>query len=85
MDRIVFENGIRLVTDHIEAHNTFSMGIFLPYGSKYETKEENGISHFIEHLLFQENYYFKKREINEIVENIGGRINAFTTKEYMCI
>ncbi|MBT2760605.1 pitrilysin family protein [Paenibacillus sp. ISL-20] len=85
MERIVFENGIRLVTDHIESHNTFSMGIFLPYGSKYETKEESGISHFIEHLLFQENYYFNKREINELVENIGGRINAFTTKEYMCI
>lgn len=72
MKKIIFENGIRLISDSTEDNKTFTIGVFLPFGSKYEKDKENGISHFIEHLLFQSNYYFNKHEVNELVENIGG-------------
>ena len=77
-------NGIRVVMEDIPYVNSVSIGIWVENGSKDEDKHENGISHFIEHLLFKGTVNRSSKEIAETIDNIGGHINAFTSKEYTC-
>ncbi|ACM60517.1 putative Zn-dependent peptidase [Caldicellulosiruptor bescii] len=77
-------NGIRLVYEKIDTVKTASIGIWVLAGSRYETKKINGISHFIEHILFKGTKNRSSREIVYEIESIGGQINAFTAKEYTC-
>ena len=53
-------------------------------GSRNETKDENGISHFIEHMFFKGTDKRNAKEIVQEIENIGGQINAYTSKETTC-
>lgn len=77
-------NGIRLVYEKIDTVKTVSIGIWVLAGSRYETKKINGISHFIEHILFKGTKNRSAKEIVYEIESIGGQINAFTAKEYTC-
>lgn len=77
-------NGIRLVYEKIDTVKTASIGIWVLAGSRYETKKINGISHFIEHILFKGTKNRSSKEIVYEIESIGGQINAFTAKEYTC-
>jgi len=77
-------NGIRLVYEKIDTVKTVSIGIWVLAGSRYETKMINGISHFIEHILFKGTKNRSSKEIVYEIESIGGQINAFTAKEYTC-
>lgn len=79
------DNGVRVLLDQIDNVKSISIGIFLLMGSKYEKSDQNGITHFIEHMLFRKNQYYKSRHVADRIESMGGKINAFTTKEYMCI
>ena len=78
----ILSNGIRVVMEDIPYVNSVSIGIWVENGSKNEDKHENGISHFIEHLFFKGTKNRSSKEIAETIDNIGGQINAFTTKEY---
>ena len=78
------DNGIRVVMEKIENINSISLGIMVENGSKNETKINNGISHFIEHMLFRGTTNRTAKEISQIIDNIGGNINAFTSKENTC-
>lgn len=80
----ILSNGIRVVMEDIPYVNSVSIGIWVENGSKNEDKHENGISHFIEHLFFKGTKNRSSKEIAETIDNIGGQINAFTTKEYTC-
>ncbi|NYV68675.1 M16 family metallopeptidase [Heyndrickxia oleronia] len=71
--------------DPVESVKTTSIGVFFSMGSKFEEYSQNGISHFIEHMLFRTNKFYESSQAVEIVESIGGKINAFTTKEYVCV
>lgn len=77
-------NGIRVVMEDIPYVNSVSIGIWVKNGSINEDKPENGVSHFIEHLLFKGTVNRTSKEIAETIDNIGGQINAFTSKEYTC-
>lgn len=77
-------NGMKLVYEKIDTVKTVSIGIWVLAGSRYETKMINGISHFIEHILFKGTKNRSSREIVYEIESIGGQINAFTAKEYTC-
>ncbi|GKV55346.1 peptidase M16 [Sporosarcina sp. NCCP-2222] len=72
-----------VLTYHKDYYNSISVGLFIKFGSKNETEEDSGISHFIEHMLFRTNK--KNRNSKIIVEELGGYVNAYTTKEYICI
>ncbi len=78
----VLENGLRLITIPMESANSVTVLILVGAGSKYETKDINGISHFLEHMFFKGT---EKRpttlDISETLDNIGGEYNAFTSKE----
>lgn len=79
-----FPNGLRLVMEKIPSVRSISLGIWIGTGSKYETFQDNGISHFIEHMMFKGTSKRTAREIAEAFDCIGGNLNAFTSKEYTC-
>ncbi|MDQ0337312.1 putative Zn-dependent peptidase [Caldalkalibacillus uzonensis] len=79
-----FASGLRLVMEKIPSVRSVSIGIWIGAGSKHETPENNGISHFIEHMLFKGTTTRTARDIAEAFDSIGGHLNAFTSKEYTC-
>lgn len=78
------DNGLRVVTEYIEHVNSISVGIMVQNGSRNETEDENGISHFIEHMFFKGTDKRSAKDIVQEIENIGGQINAYTSKETTC-
>ncbi|MBE6049450.1 MAG: insulinase family protein [Clostridium sp.] len=77
-------NGLRVVTERNDGVNSVSVGIMVKNGSRNETEELNGISHFIEHMFFKGTKTRNAKEVAAAVENLGGQINAFTSKEATC-
>lgn len=81
---ITAKNGVRIVAEQMPHVRSLSVGIWVNAGSRYETLEENGITHFIEHMLFKGTKKRTARQIAEEFDRIGGEINAFTSKEHTC-
>jgi len=82
--KILLDNGVRLVYENISYVRSVSVGIWVGTGSRSENTSNNGISHFIEHMLFKGTTKRSAKEIAETIDNIGGQINAFTGKECTC-
>lgn len=78
------QNGITVVSEALDFVKSVSIGIWIKNGSVDETAENNGISHFIEHMMFKGSLKRDAKEIAEEMARVGGRINAFTAKEYTC-
>jgi predicted Zn-dependent peptidase len=83
-DKTVLDNGIRIVTQEMPGNRSVSLGIWVENGSRHESESENGISHFIEHLLFKGTARRTAAQIAEEMDAVGGVINAFTSKENTC-
>lgn len=81
----VLSNGVRLVTEIVPGVHSVSVGIWVKTGSRHESKQETGIAHFIEHMLFKGTEKYTARDIARLIDSVGGVFNAFTTKEYTCI
>ena len=81
--KIILKNGLRVLTSPMPSFESATVLVMVGAGSRYETKLNNGISHFLEHMAFKGT---KKRpsaiEISGLIDSIGGEFNAFTTKEY---
>ena len=77
-------NGVQVVSEKIDGVRSVSLGIWVRVGSRYENAENNGITHFIEHMLFKGTEKRSAKMIAEEVDGMGGQINAFTAKEYTC-
>ncbi|HBT47807.1 MAG TPA: peptidase M16 [Peptococcaceae bacterium] len=82
--KTILPNGIRIVTEEIPYVHSVALGIWVGAGSRHESDDNHGVSHFLEHLLFKGTYRRNAREIAEALESVGGVLNAFTTKEYTC-
>lgn len=82
--RIKLDNGLRMVCEKIPFVRSVSVGIWVGTGSRNETASNNGISHFIEHMLFKGTEKRSAKQIAESIDNIGGQLNAFTGKECTC-
>src|SRR5207245_3475627 len=80
----VFANKLALVTERMPNIRSVALGVWLKKGSRHESEAENGISHFIEHLLFKGTETRTARDIALIIDSVGGQMDAFTTKEYTC-
>lgn len=78
------KNGLRIVSEHIPHFHSVAVGVFVNNGSRDELPEENGITHFIEHMLFKGTDSRTAKEIAREFDRIGGDINAYTSKEYTC-
>ncbi|GEB30894.1 MULTISPECIES: M16 family metallopeptidase [Brevibacillus] len=84
IQRHTCENGLRIVTEKIPSVRSVALGIWVGTGSKYEQEKNNGISHFLEHMFFKGTSTRSAKEIAETFDEIGGNVNAFTSKEYTC-
>ncbi|SHD77067.1 M16 family metallopeptidase [Schnuerera ultunensis] len=78
------DNGVTVVMENIPYVNSVSIGILVSNGVIKEEKYVNGISHFIEHMLFKGTTNRTAKEIAQSIDNIGGQLNAFTSTEYTC-
>lgn len=77
-------NGIRVVSEEIPFVRSISIGIWIGNGSRFEGAAENGMSHFIEHMLFKGTDRRNAKQIASEIDAVGGQLNAFTTREYTC-
>ncbi|HCT65150.1 MAG TPA: peptidase M16 [Lachnospiraceae bacterium] len=77
-------NGLRVVLEEIPYVRSISLGIWVKNGSVNESEQLNGISHYIEHMMFKGTTRRTARDIAEEMDSVGGQINAYTTKEYTC-
>ena len=77
-------NGLRVITEAMPSVRSASIGIWADVGSAAETREQRGISHLVEHMLFKGTQTRSARQIAETMDGVGGNLNAFTDKETTC-
>jgi len=82
--KTILPNGVRIVTEEIPHVRSLSLGFWLETGSRDEIPANNGISHFIEHMVFKGTKKRNVKEIAQSIESVGGYLNAFTSKEHTC-
>lgn len=82
--KYTLDNGLVIVGEEIKHVNSVSFGVWIDVGSRYEDEYTNGMSHFIEHMLFKGTKNRTAKKIAEEIDNLGGHINAFTSKETTC-
>src|SRR5204863_8783321 len=78
------KNGLTVATAEMPHMASVSLGLWVGVGGRYEPAPLNGVSHFIEHLLFKGTRKRSAKEISQAVEGIGGYLNAFTGEESTC-
>ncbi len=83
--KTVLDNGIRVVTESLPYFPTVSFGVWWKTGSRYEDVKNNGISHFIEHMIFKGTERRTAHDIAREIDAVGGVLNAFTGKEHTCL
>jgi predicted Zn-dependent peptidase len=81
IQKSVLANGVRVVTESMPHVRSVAVGIWICSGSRRELPDENGICHFIEHMLFKGTTTRSAEDIARSVDSIGGNLDAFTAKE----
>ena len=84
VQRTVLDNGLRLLSEEVPGMPSATVGIWVENGSRDEDPQENGVSHFLEHLFFKGTERRTAAGIAEEIDAIGGVLDAFTGKEYTC-
>ena len=84
IQRAVFANGLTVLTEKMDHIRSVSMGIWIKSGSRHEDPNFNGISHFLEHMVFKGTTNRTAEDIARQVDSIGGNMDAFTGKETIC-
>jgi predicted Zn-dependent peptidase len=84
INKSVLSNGVRVLSEPMPQVVSATIGIWVENGSRYEQPDQNGVSHFIEHLLFKGTKTRTAAQIAEQIDAVGGVLNAFTGKEYTC-
>ncbi|HKK97288.1 MAG TPA: pitrilysin family protein [Marivita sp.] len=74
-------NGFRIVTEHMPGLESAAIGIWITAGGRHERPEQNGIAHFLEHMAFKGTETRSALQIAEAIEDVGGYINAYTSRE----
>jgi predicted Zn-dependent peptidase len=82
--RTVLPNGLIVLTERMEHLRSVAMGVWIKSGSRCEPAETNGISHFVEHMLFKGTRSRTAQHIAREMDSIGGNLDAFTGKETIC-
>jgi predicted Zn-dependent peptidase len=84
IQREVLPNGLTILTEQMDHIRSVSMGIWVKSGSRHEDASVNGISHFVEHMVFKGTTSRSAEDIARQVDSIGGNMDAFTGKETIC-
>ena len=79
-----FDNGLRLVVNQMSGLMSVTMGILVHTGASVESDKEDGISHFIEHMMFKGTEKRTAYRISDEMDAIGAQMNAFTSKDITC-
>ena len=74
-------NGLRIVTEHMPGLKSASIGVWVMAGGRHEREDQNGIAHFLEHMAFKGTTTRSALAIAEAIEDVGGYINAYTSRE----
>jgi len=82
--REVLPNGLTILTEEMPHIRSISIGIWIKTGSRHESTEWNGISHFVEHMVFKGTKNRNAEQIAREVDSVGGNMDAFTAKECIC-
>ncbi len=82
MEITVLKNGTRIISEYRDHTQSVSAGVYIHTGSSFEKKEDNGISHFLEHMFFKGTKKRTSLQISEEIENVGGQLNAYTGREF---
>jgi predicted Zn-dependent peptidase len=82
--RTELPNGLVVLTERMEYMRSVAMGVWIRSGSRCELAETNGISHFVEHMLFKGTHSRSAQHIAREMDSIGGNLDAFTGKETIC-
>ena len=81
IEKIILPNGVRVLSEHIPHVRSASVGVWIGNGSRYESADESGMSHFLEHMLFKGTATRTASQLASEMDALGGQFNAFTTKE----
>jgi predicted Zn-dependent peptidase len=84
VQKSVLDNGIRLLSETIPFLDSVCIGVWVLSGSRDEEESENGVSHFIEHLLFKGTGTRTAQDIAREIDSVGGSMNGYTGREYTC-
>lgn len=74
-------NGLRVVTDYVPSVESVAVGVWIGVGARHEESAHNGAAHMVEHMLFKGTKKRNALEIVEVIENVGGHMNAYTSRE----
>jgi len=82
--RHAFPNGLVVITETMQHVRSVSVGIWVRHGSRRETLSENGLAHFLEHMVFKGTQRRSAEDIAREMDSVGGMLDAFTSKEQIC-
>lgn len=82
MEKYKLDNGVRVILEPDPTVRSVSLGIWVDVGSRFEKAHENGMAHFIEHMIFKGTTTRSAKDIAEAFDSVGGYVNAMTSKEY---
>jgi predicted Zn-dependent peptidase len=83
-NKINCENGLTIVSEYIESVRSIALGVWIKAGGRFERNPENGLAHFLEHMMFKGTKKRTPLKIAQSLESVGGNLNAFTAKENTC-
>lgn len=75
------DSGLRVASETVQGSETATVGVWIDAGSRYETAENNGVAHFLEHLAFKGTEKRTQQQLEVEIENMGGHLNAYTSRE----
>lgn len=81
VDLTTLDNGFRIVSEHMPGLQSTAIGVWVTAGGRHERPEQNGIAHFLEHMAFKGTKSRNALQIAEAIEDVGGYINAYTSRE----
>jgi predicted Zn-dependent peptidase len=84
VEKSVLDNGIRILSERIPGAFSATVGFWIECGSRHESPEQSGVSHFLEHMLFKGTIRRSAPSIAKEIDSVGGALNAFTSCEFSC-
>jgi len=84
VQKTVLNNGIRILTERVPGAYSATIGLWVECGSRHESFEQSGVSHFLEHMLFKGTVRRSAPSIAKEIDSVGGALNAFTSSEFSC-
>ena len=82
--KTVLPDGLRVLTEHHPHVHSATIGLWFEAGAVYENKNQSGLAHLLEHMVFKGTQQRTSAQIAELMDSIGGQTNAFTDREFVC-